>query len=852
MGSWLDLLLGNDASQSNVPPPPQGFSVVPPPPTGFSMAPPAQSAPDAKLPPTHVQAPDGSIVKFPGDMTDDQIVDVMRRYYGGPNTSQTSQKQPAWANAPRIAALPDGTRLQFPADATDEEITQTVNKHFGAAIQADPIVSAASRGGALVGPNDPAAAMQPSPLIKHIESAVTGEGRMDDPSLPEFTGKDLSHEAALKLTAGLILGTSQQAADIAKNNGVNVYQDTHGNWIAETPNEKGYLNKPGLGERDIGQAMGQAALYSMALSPAGRVAGAIPRALLRTALGAGTSLATDAGLREIGSDQPLSFSRAGLTGAAVLGGEVLSHALGPLADKLGFGTRVVDANGNLTPQAADVLRSLDIDPDHASPELIQALQQQVQRSGMTPAATRAGVAGEFGIPLTRAQATQLPKDAAFEDAALNGAKGDATQNVIRGKMAAQSDAIAAAKNVQAARLAGGQSLAPDPIAAAEQVAEGVRSRAADLSARISDAYGQADPATAQAAVDWNFMQGLPGRARQALNDKNLIVDQQLNPRTMRALQEIDDFVSGKDASLQPGETISGVSLQGLDRLRQRIGSLFTDKMDSADKLRLAAVKSTVDDHIDDAVDNALISGDPSALDALKEARRLRFEYGARFGRPGSSNGTDRIMQRILDENSTPEEVSNWLYGASQVGLKGESVRLAQRLQNVLGTDSPEWQAIREGAWRKAVQMPAGQTPYTPDQVAQRISGFVNGNGRSLAETLYSPDEIAQMQRFASAMRFLKPGGAPDPSRISYGMARMMGNWISNIAGAAGWAQGGPAAGFAAREGIGTAINLANAIRANMAARGAPRALPSTGSALVPSGGAVYGRSRGRPSPAIVQ
>jgi hypothetical protein len=71
--------------------------------------------------------------------------------------------------------------------------------------------------------------------------------------------------------------------------------------------------------------------------------------------------------------------------------------------------------------------------------------------------------------------------------------------------------------------------------------------------------------------------------------------------------------------------------------------------------------------------------------------------------------------------------------------------------------------VRFPASKSASVEPDGVTDFGSQALAQRNGKLLNGVGKSLAETLYAPDELAKMRSFASALRAvtLKKGAAPN-------------------------------------------------------------------------------------------
>src|SRR6516225_5469451 len=78
------------------------------------------------------------------------------------------------------------------------------------------------------------------------------------------------------------------------------------------------------------------------------------------------------------------------------------------------------------------------------------------------------------------------------------------------------------------------------------------------------------------------------------------------------------------------------------------------------------------------------------------------------------------------------------------------------MQQVLGADSREWTAIRQGLWSRLSQATEGTTAMGPQKSANRISEFLNGSGSPLAKVMFSQAERDLMERYANLQRQITP------------------------------------------------------------------------------------------------
>jgi hypothetical protein len=79
----------------------------------------------------------------------------------------------------------------------------------------------------------------------------------------------------------------------------------------------------------------------------------------------------------------------------------------------------------------------------------------------------------------------------------------------------------------------------------------------------------------------------------------------------------------------------------------------------------------------DAFENALFSGSQEALQAARDARAANASWRQRFH--NDRDDADRIINKVVTGEVTPQEVSNYILGASKIGSKGVSSRLLTRM-----------------------------------------------------------------------------------------------------------------------------------------------------------------------------
>lgn len=222
-----------------------------------------------------------------------------------------------------------------------------------------------------------------------------------------------------------------------------------------------------------------------------------------------------------------------------------------------------------------------------------------------------------------------------------------------------------------------------------------------------------------------------------------------------------------------------VDANKVERIRQNISSQIGKAKNPTDKRAAITVKNEFDNWLDDAVDNALFDGD---IDALKNARSLRAEYGRKFQASHSKDEGGKFMKKVLDEGRTPEEVINYLTGASKLGLTGQgAARKVQQLKMALGEDSDAILALKEAALVKIVK------GKKIDGVIGALKNALEGQPSFMKE-LYTPEELAKISRFKQAIDVYKQDGKiPNNSNT----AQMLGRMFEQFTRVLPWVTGNP-------------------------------------------------------------
>lgn len=298
----------------------------------------------------------------------------------------------------------------------------------------------------------------------------------------------------------------------------------------------------------------------------------------------------------------------------------------------------------------------------------------------------------------------------------------------------------------------------NPREAGEVVGQNVREAAQANRQEFRNLYDEFGRLPGEFRVD--AVRGMGTRIRNELTygSENPVIIDEGTPTAMRAITALDEMsrphitnLASPHADPNP-EEIAAVSLRGIDQMRKRLVGYYQQaRANPSDARATRAVLNGFDDQIERAITENLFSGDPRALQALQDARASYSRYRNTFGpqRPGDDVGT--AMRRIVDRNATPEEISNMIIGSGKIGNAGLPVRIADRLEQILGADSDSWSAIRQAMWQKASQVRNSSGAVDPVRSSTSISDFV---GSTLAQRMFTPQERAAMRAHAQGVRDL--------------------------------------------------------------------------------------------------
>lgn len=545
-----------------------------------------------------------------------------------------------------------------------------------------------------------------------------------------------------------MFGSRNGAAEyLAKKAGGQVVEGDNGPMI-RLPDGSAYrLNDAGLDNADIANVAGNVAAAWLPASWATKVGQTRNLGIAgRMALQAGTAAATEAGLQAATDGGNVSAGRVGLAAAGGAGGELLGTGLAQL------GNRGNAALRNFTGQNADDAAAVLAREGLNAPGKVDAAQLL---AGADPRA----IAGEgaFGFQYSLGQRLTDParkfSQLSREELLRQTPGGHAAFNAMREGNAAKLEEVLTGMGERF-----GSRAAATPAEMVQGSAEGLARQADELRGRISAAYAKAAEG-GRTAIGADAVAGLPDRLRRAVSQFD--VNPTTTPATQRALDQL------RQAS-NLGENVKGVTLKAIETQRRILNNSIGAAANPTDRAALQAVKGEFDGWLDDAVEGALVSGDPAALQALKDARALRAEFGRRFE---GGKEADKFIQGLLDGSRTPEELLNIALGSSQVSKAG-GARFIERLRLAANNDPGIMGGLRAAHFNRLTR---GVDGGILDLAAiVRNVKRTQFNNASVTKALYTQPQWDEIWYLASSLEpMLAKGDFAKSSGTTERMARML-------------------------------------------------------------------------------
>lgn len=761
--------------------------------------------------PIEIEAPDGSIVEFPEGTPRETIKAAMAKRYPA-NKWKNNLRQPqrvvrSDTGEELDPRLPTTMALRQLAAAGGIDETAPVGDRRNPRVVLDDDANVEG-----LDPNSFYIDKQGRVLQAPVRSQNVGKAQFGDGDAAFY----LNNKGAKQFQYTLNPSEKSRVDWIAKNYpGAEFARDEKGALVVRPRTGDGwmYLNKPGLDINDAVDFGNQALLYS----PAG--AAAKPGAALGTnALRVGTASAGISATQDVVTGQPIDPGKAALAA----GGGALGEYVGPM----------VGAVGNVLAKAPG--RTVNALAGRASGDVQSTLRNAGNALGDDFAARAAQNPNQTGIPMSRGQQSGDFDQIAFEQAALRGARGEEAGEIMRGFAGNQAAAV---RNT--GRGLAGRETVNNINEAGAVVQQGLRDRAVTAKGAVGEAYDAIKES--DAVVSAPTVSALPGRIKAKLEEEFFSpeVMTSLNPRTTAIFNEIEKLAkSAPDAE-------ATMPIAGIERVRQGIVQARKAAQGN-DAQALDIAKREFDSWLDDAIDNALIKGDPATIGQLKRARGLYADYRRLYGGGRKDEGAQKIVARLIESGSNEADAVNLLFGRAKLDGSGTAVQALKNIKEIVG-DGPELSALKEGAVLRLMSRMSrneggGVGNINYKALADDWTEALDRSGAPLMRELFTPQEIGEMRRFVATLRRLTPPeGSVNRSGSGYEVARAVGNAAGVLGGKLKIVMP-----FAKRF-----DDAANVNRARAATSGRPAPVPLPRNRVTGVLGAASGNILGGPRPSFV-
>jgi hypothetical protein len=629
-----------------------------------------------------------------------------------------------------------------------------------------------------------------------VKEFFTGTKRTEYPELPEIGA--YKGTGAVKVATGLMINPNQKAqAQIirAQIPGSDIVKDKYENLIAVMPDGKSfYLNKPGASEQDFLQTTGQILQYIPGYSTAVKAAGKslLKRSIYAGGAGGATSIAQDIATKPLGSTD-VDVPRAVISTVVPT---VFEGAINPIVSStwkrlVGNPSFVTKKNGKLVLNSKGRKAAIDagVDPDNIDEQFVKSFSDELSRGIKTDIAASQAGAGRFGFRLSKSQAIGDDEGMAALIEASKGSYGLEAQKAAREFLKQQNIDIETTAGNLLNKFNKGEIAKEDLESAGQSILNAVQNNFKKSSEKVTTAYNMVDKDAVFNAGDSNISV-LSSSIQKAVKESTDVVDKELTPATIRATQFINNFV--KKVKPQKKKKLSVTTFQEFETLRKKITALFPAAKNATDKKNLTAILNEYDKFYDDAIDNALFSGEEFALNAIKQARsefNLKQKlFGVNAIRKNGIKIDDRagkVIQKILnDPDVTPLNTIDYVFGSAQLGQKQGSLSIVRRLKTIFGGEagedvsklaakSSDFQSLRTASFEKLIRDSSRNGVFNPQKFVNQWSTARQKYNDVLKE-LYDPDELRLIDDFVREVRkTFKPTDLVNASNTASAMARII-------------------------------------------------------------------------------
>lgn len=533
--------------------------------------------------------------------------------------------------------------------------------------------------------------------------------------------------------------------------------------------QQAIVNSKGFSTQDFAPISGQVAAFL----PAGRLASAAKTTKGAVAIGSAAAAATDAGLQGLesasGSDQDFNATRTALSGIFGGAGEALALGLSKLftpksGDELLQSGRELANRIGLETSDSNQLRKLG----------------EIEVSADTPRiAENIAIADDLGIPLTRGKLSESDELLRVEEQGRRSGS-FIEQSRLSANESASSDALNAAIKETDASINGG--LSGNSLDENAQAIVNSVSDARNVAKQgVNEAFDNAR--NFDLVFNANGFKGIIDDVQENLRGQAATITNELTPATVGRLKSIEENLQNTNFA------------QGLDVVvteSRAINKSLRGSASAEDKNALRVIKNSLDSRVDKLIDDGLFSGDPRAIDALREANKKSAQFFSQFtssGKQGVDKQGASILEKIADSNVNASEAANLILGSSETSSKLASVSAIRQIKEISkGTDGTAVDSLKSAMFARIIRgvNRSEDSEITKEALRKRLDSAFSGRNSAVINELFSKTEINQMKRLGRALILNKPDSF-NPSKTSFELVSRLKNASPLAVGAGGLA-----------------------------------------------------------------
>ena len=217
-------------------------------------------------------------------------------------------------------------------------------------------------------------------------------------------------------------------------------------------------------------------------------------------------------------------------------------------------------------------------------------------------------------------------------------------------------------------------------------------------------------------------------------------------RTLPAGQQ-PHFDWEKGELVVPPEQPVQIPLNELEIMNKRLNGDITDAYKSGRGTEAKGLKILRDDltkMLDDQFEAKMVSGDPNAIKAYKDARAANRLHKERFS-------DDKIIRSLAEKQYSAKDTVRIVMGASEIGHKAEAVSIVRKLKKILGPDHPSLESLTTSVYSDLFDPIFKEKPNW-NGVLERGRRLMRDDGPLLKELGVSEKDLDFMMRAVKVAR----------------------------------------------------------------------------------------------------